>query len=356
MEYLIIVAVLGTLLNYAISNSQQDREFEEQEDLLRKQQNFTREREDLAYERSRPGSQMKDLLDAGFNPSLAAQSVLGGDAATSQATSSPTAPTVNSAIQAMESMIGQGGQNIYDAWMNQIRAKNIEANTNKTEVEAGLLPRDYELRAMSTESQIGLWNASIEKIAKENDLTNEQIELAKQQNMYYGRMAESDLALNEKRMDQMVAEAKLANEKAKTESHVRSELDARAALEGEQVYTERAKQSELYAQVGLEEAQKGAVSTEQQIRAIDLEWVQKYDVPLTVDGQKYVAGLLAKGEYDKASVFLHSLTEIARGQELGKNLGGMKTHIQMPLNLFSKDYPTPALRGVVNSPFWNPQK
>ena len=109
MEYAImaIIAVVGTLIRYGISNHQQNKEFEQQNELLEKEQEYNTEREDLAWERQRPQQIYQDYLDTGYNPNLAAQAVLGGNAETASVGGSPAAPSVNSALGALTSMFGQ---------------------------------------------------------------------------------------------------------------------------------------------------------------------------------------------------------------------------------------------------------
>lgn len=315
LTLMIISSVLPTIFGMYSTRKQQDREFDQQQQFLNEEQDFTREREDLAYQRSLPSTQMQNMLDAGFNENLAANAVLGGNGQSVSASGSPQAPTVSSAIGALQSMIGQGGQNLYDSMLKQAEIENMQANTNKTEVEAGLLPRDYELRKLSTEAQIRVWNQSVHKMAAEVGLTQEQTRLVEQQNMYYGRKSEAEIN---------AMEAKVA------------EAVTHAMLQLEQIDTEKAKQSDLHTHAGLNVALTGQSHAETELawseqsteyykserERIAKEFEQKLgNIPLTADAQRYVESLIKDGKMKEVQQFYTNIFTAALNQSIGNSAG-----------------------------------
>lgn len=352
LTMMIISSILTTGFGLLKTNFQQYKEFGQQQQLLNEEQDFTREREDLAYQRSLPSTQMQNFLDAGFNGNLAANAVLGGNGTTASVTGSPQAPTVSSAMNALQSMIGRGGQNLYDAMLKQAEIKNIQANTNKTEVEAGLMPRDYEIRRESADAQIKFWNQSVHKMAFEVGLTQEQTKLVEQQNLYYGRKSEAELDVLKETKNKLIADAKLANEQAKTQENVRQELNARVQLEGQQA-------AYYDASTGLVNQEAAGQMLENEGKAIDLNWIEQHNLPLTVDAQKYLVGLLNKCEYDEANKFLDAIFQSALNQEYAGQVATPKYNIGLPFGIYGhRDFgigQNSQFDGVQSIPFWNPQ-
>lgn len=346
-----IMTVLTTAISYAATKYQQDSEFKQQQDLQENAQQFQTEREDINFERNSYSGQMQQMLDAGFNPNLAAASLLGGNnVAAAGSDSSPVAPTTNSAIGALQNMFGQGGQNLYDMFKNNAEIQNIEADTNKKEVETGLMPRDYQLRSLSTIKQLEVWDASIERTKAAQHLDEEQTKLLKQQNLYYGRMSEAQI----KAYQAQAADAY-----------------ADSMLKLEQINTEEAKQRELNTQAGLNVANTklahaetilvGTQNSTEYYRSESARIAQEFekrlgDIPLTADGQKYVQGLVIKGDIDGINNFYQNIFATALNQQAGNDYGKAPS-IGLPFGMFSMPYlggKEPTTRYNYNLPYWNP--
>lgn len=343
------ISIISTLFNAYASRQQQSREFEQQQQLLSQQQNFQSQREDLLFQRNSVPEQFQQMLDSGFNPILAASSIMGGNGtAAASSDTSPSAPTTNSAIGALSNMIGQGGQNLYDILRNNAEIQNIEADTSKKEVETGLLPRDYQLRMLSVTKQLEVWDASIERTKAAQHLDEEQTKLLQQQNIYYGRMAEAQI----KAYQAQAADAY-----------------ADSMLKLEQINTEEAKQRELNTQSGLNVANTelahaetilvGTQNSTEYYRSESARIAQEFekslgDIPLTADARKYVQGLIRKGDIDGVNNFYQDIFATALNQQAGTEFGSMpKAGFpfgilgNVPLYGYNKGY-----QG--NLPFWNP--
>lgn len=346
-----VAAIITTIISVYASKSQQTQEYWQQQQLQEDQQEFTAQQADLAYERNKPSSQYADMLEAGFNPVLAASSIMGtGNTSPASAVSSPSVPTTNSAIGALSSMLGQGGQNLYDMFKNNAEIENIQANTSKTEVETGLLPRDYMLRNLSVTKQLEAWDASIKRTKAAQQLDEEQTKLIQNQNLYYGRMSEAQLKAYQAQIAQAYSTATNQLEQAKTEENKRRNLDTQSALNV--ANTELAHdESRLVSQQVSTEYYKGESAR------IAQEFEKKLgDIPLTVDAQKYVQGLVKNGDIDGIKNFYSNILQTALNQQYGEEMGS-SGRFGLPFNLY-QGRPNSELNGygwrsTINAPLWN---
>lgn len=348
------ISIVTALFNHYATRKQQDREFEHQQQLLTQEQDFQSEREDILFQRNSTPEQFQQMIDSGFNPILAASSIMGGNGtAAASSDTSPSAPTTNSAIGALSNMIGQGGQNLYDMLRNNAEIENIQANTNKQEVETGLLPRDYMLRNLSVTKQLELWDKSIDKLKAETKMSKEQANLIKQQSMYYGRLSEAQINAYKAQVHEAVAHASLLYE---------------------QVDTERAKQTELYSQAGLntqlqsesvqnvaESVIRGQTTFEQgELARIQKEFEQKLGgIPLTADAQRYVESLIKDGKMKEVEQFYNNIFATALNQAVGTSAGTYLGRPTQKVGLFGEyDFGVGKhtnFYAPYAAPYWNPQ-
>lgn len=346
-----IAAVLSAIINYFVTSAQQDDEFFEQQKLLRQQQDYQTEREEWYFEHNNIGAQFQQMTDAGFNPNLAANALLGGsDVSAAQSGSSPSAPTVNSSIGALQSMFGQGGQNLYDLLKNQAEIENIQANTDKQTVETGIMPRDFQLRQLTAIEQFKVWDASVERSKAAQHLDEEQTRLVRQQNLYYGRMAEAEINSYIAKVNESYKHAQLMLEQIETEDAKQRELNTQSVLN-----VANANLANANAGLVEQETKTEKYNTQRQKIAFQFE-NELGGIPLTADAQKYVQSLAKRGDVDGIRNFYLTIFGTAQNQSLGEQLGGMHSHWQLPFGLFSKDYPNPALKAYGSAPVWNMYK
>lgn len=346
-----VISIISWIFSDYSTKRQQQKEFQQQQMLQEDQQQFTAEQADLAYERNKASSVFEDMtVNAGFNPNLAAAAIMGtGNNSPATAMSSPGAPTVNSAISALSSMMGQSGQNLYDMFKQHAEIQNLNADTNKKEVEAGLLPRDYQLRALSTEAQIKVWDKSVEKMSQDMKLTEQQTELVKQQNMFYGRKTEAEITALQEQANKAIADAALSYEKINTEKAQQVELGARAGLESAQIEVAHQQAELVDAQT---EGQK--VANDRQKIAKDFE-VATGNIPLTVDGEKYVQNLISQGKFEEAKQFYNCVFASALNQAVGSSYAKDTYKIRIPFFEHTSPYLGGNPTGHFVAPIWNPQ-
>lgn len=345
-----IIAVIGAVISAVVSSVQQQNEFNQQKELQQNAQHYQTSREDIAWERSRPGQEFNDLLDLGFNPNLAAQAVLGGASETASTSGSPTAPSVNSGIGALQSMFGQSTQNVVDSFMKQAQIENLNANTNKTDVETGILPRDFALRQLSTTEQLKVWDKSCEKMSSEVNYNKEMTDLVKQQNLYYGRLSESEIKVREAQVNQAISQASLNLEKINTEKATQENISSDTLLK-------RAETSNVI-QDTANKSIEGSLTYEQSEReriAKEFE-VAVGGVPLTSDAQKMVNKWAIEGDYNRIREFYQTVFQSSLNQTLGSAFGTpAKKGWKLPLNLWSREaFDYSRWANPQNAPLWNP--
>lgn len=345
-----LMSILTTGISSLTTLGQQDKEFNQQQQLQQDAQQFQAEREDIMYQRNSAPNQMQQMIDAGFNPVLAANSILGGNGvAAASSDSSPSAPTVNSAIGALSSMIGQGGQNLYDLAKNDAQIQNIHANTEKTQMETGILPRDYYLREMSVTEQIRVWDASVEKTKAAQKLDEEQTKLLQQQNLYYGRVTEAQINLYKGQLMESYNKALLALEQIDTEEAKQRELDTQSGLNIANTNVAN-KQADLIVE------ETGTQRFAKQREKIAMQFEQELGgIPLSADAQKYVARLAKDGNVEAIKSFYLNIFQTSLNQSIGENLGSNRSKISLPFGIYSREFPNPALRAYGSVPIWNPQ-
>lgn len=306
LTLLLLTAILPTLFGGLTTALQQNREFEQTKELQEDQQDFSASREDLAYLRSLPSTQLQNYLDAGFNGNLAAQSVLGGQAHDVSPISSGSSPAVNSALGALSNMFAQGGSSVADILKKDAEIKNITANTDKTNTENGLLTRDYYLRKMATEAQIRVWNESVDEIKSRVHLNEEETNLVRNQNLYYGREAEAKIEVYQAQKDKLIGDARLVYEQAITEQHKQVNLDSSTAVN-----------QATYQNINMDTAIKGE---EYQQKIFETDFIGKYNIPMTADLQQKLTAYLNAGEFDKVNTILDAVFQTALGQHVGQQV------------------------------------
>lgn len=306
LTLLLLTAILPSIFGGITTAIQQNREFQQVKDLQEDQQEYAAGREDLAYLRSLPSTQIQNYLDAGFNGNLAAQSVLGGQAQDVSPISSGSSPAVNSALGALSNMFAQGGNSVADILKKDAEIKNITANTDKTNTENGLLTRDFELRKMSTEAQIKVWNESVDEIKSRVHLNDEETELVRNQNLYYGRKAEAEIQALQAQKSKLIADARLAYEQAVTEQRKQFNLDSSTAVN-----------QATYQNINMDTSIKGE---EYQQKIFETDFIGKYNIPMTADLQQKLTAYLNSGEFDKVNNILDAVFQSSLGQHVGQQV------------------------------------
>lgn len=304
----------------------------QESDLNREdQQAFQAEREDIAYDRNInfKADQYQQYLDLGINPNLAADSILGGNhSSPASALGAPSYPSPLSTMGSLSQLFGNMQDTVMNSEKRAAEVENLRADSNKKNVEAGLMPRDYQLRVMSTDAQIRLWNETADKICKEAKLTEQQTELVKQQNMYYGRLTQAEIDSYKAKIAEAYAQANLAMEQLRTEEKKRDVMDSEIAVNYSEVAVNRAVEDKTY-----NESYNVEVRTAREKICRDFE-IALGGIPLTVDAQKYVQKLAKDGDLDGINNFYQTIFATSLNQSVGSEYG-KAPQFGLPFGIFN---------------------
>lgn len=332
------LSIISMIMEIMYSFGMQQWAYQESDRSREDQQAYQSEREDIAYERNlnEMPNRYQSMLDLGINPNLAADSILGGTGSTpASALSAPQYPSPLSTMGSLNQLFG----NIQDSLMNSEKRSaevaNLRADTDKKQIEAGLLPRDYQLRVMSTDAQIRLWSATADKYCKEAKLTEVETNLVKQQNIYYGRLSEAEIQSYKAKVAEAYANANLAMEKLRTEEKSRKVMDSQIAVNDSQVAVNGAQVQNLGANTDLQyqQAYNTEVNTERVKIAKNFE-DSLGGIPLTADAQKYIHSLVLKGDVAAIENFYQSIFATSLNQTLGTEYG-TATQVSLPFGILS---------------------
>lgn len=346
------LSIISMMMEILFQHGMQNWAYQESDLDREDQQAYQSEREDIAYDRNInfKADQYQQYLDLGINPNLAADSILGGNhSSPASALGAPSYPSPLSTMGSLSQLFGNMQDTVMNSEKRAAEVENLRADSNKKNVEAGLMPRDYQLRVMSTDAQIRLWNDTADKVCKEAKLTEQQTELVKQQNMYYGRLTQAEIDSYKAKVAEAYAQANLAMEQLRTEEKKRDVMDSEIAVNYSEVAVNRAIEDKTY-----NESYNVEVKTDREKICREFETALG-GVPLTADAQKYIQKLSADGDLDGIKNFYLSVLGVAESQSLGNNLGSQKFSVGLPFGLFHKDYGMPALRNYMRMPMFHNQ-
>lgn len=129
---------LGSIVGAIASRGQQKREFQQQENLLNLQNQFSLDMWEAQNAYNDPSRQMERMINAGINPNLAAAGIAGSPNTASSIESSG-APAVNSAITPYSQSIGQSTMNALDSVLRTKQIDNVVADTKVKEEQAPMV-------------------------------------------------------------------------------------------------------------------------------------------------------------------------------------------------------------------------
>lgn len=362
MLEMLIASLFGTVLTSMFTGMQQDNEFSQQKNLLEDEQAFQAEREDINWNRQRPQQMFGDYLASGFNPNLAAQSVmnLGGESAVSG--SSPSAPNVNSAIGALSSALGQGNKQIFDSFKQAAEIENLHSQSNLQDVQAGIIPREFDLKSHSVAAQINNWNKQADMYSSQQHLNEEQTRFIQAQRFLYNHVTDEQIKYWQALSKSALADAAAKYESIKNMAKEREVMDSQIVLNGAKAIEANASAQNQMAQAGLATQQTFTEEQREAIEKMNKEYQQQMNgIPLTVDGKKMIDDLMAQGKYDDAGKLLDGVFYTALNQSFGSELGKPTQSMKIGNGLIgtyeTKGY---GLGGKIlygmpsRIPYWNP--
>lgn len=217
---LAIISLIGTLTGYAIQS-------QNQWDMLDSQQNFNADEAEKSRDWAVNG-RFNDMIGLGFNPDLAAASVMGSSSTPGFAAQSPQSPQVPALGSLLQNSLGGMTENLVNQYLNQAYVDNLNANTRKTDVETDWIP-------LTNAAQIDYWGALTEKAVKEGFVAEELVELYKKQGSMVVPLAQSEIAKNYSAATSSLAQASLFWEEAETQEALQSLYGSEEAVNWQKV-------------------------------------------------------------------------------------------------------------------------
>lgn len=128
----------GSIVGAIAAKRQQKREFQQQENLLNLQNQFSLDMWEKQNAYNDPSQQMQRMIEAGINPNLAAAGIAGSPN-TAASIESSAAPSVNSAVTPYSQSIGQSTMNALDSVLRTKQIDNVVADTKVKEEQAPMV-------------------------------------------------------------------------------------------------------------------------------------------------------------------------------------------------------------------------
>lgn len=223
------------LLGSFLQSSENSRQFARQKELLAMQQEYNTSMWNANNSYNHPASQLDRLMSTGINPNDAMKALSGN---TAQQVATPAVPSISSTGSSSSALINSIGT-IADYFLKQKQSQNIDAQTERTQIENKLLEKDLGVRDELNELTLDQYRANISKSLADTDLSRKRIdELSYQLSDILPELKQKTIVEREKiAQDMMLSVQELAN------------AVRQGNLLSEQIETERASRSQIYTQI-----------------------------------------------------------------------------------------------------------
>lgn len=334
MEWLAIASIVMSIIGIAIEGYQSDEEFDRQQQLMRQNQSYQSERENLAWQRQRPQQEYSDFLETGFNPNLAAQAVLGGASQTASTSGAPSSPPVNSALGALGSMFNTSQSNFLDSFMKEAQIENLNANTEQTKVQTGLAPLQFQLKKEETD-------AIIKKYEAETNLSSEQANVVRQSFELHQQIDPITVQQFSETLEKTIEEKKLLIEQQQTQQKERDVMDADIMLKN--------------AETGKAKAEENLAWANSSVVQQEYSHIETFGSRLGSDFVDSIVGLLEKGTeesfrqaQDMASLYYQLTYKRKTAEQVAESRHGKSLS---PFQFLDKGF---GLGRYMNTPWFDP--
>lgn len=188
--------LLGSVVGAIASKKQQQREFQQQKDMLSLQNQFSLDMWNRENAYQDPSAQMSRMINAGINPNLAAAGIAGNGSEASSVQSS-SAPGVNSAIDAYSSNIAGAVMNPLDNMIKAAQIKNLDQDTKNKEAENPKISAEKDL-----------FLQRVENLRSEKVITDYEADKLRPYAEHADEIADADITLMKEKVNQIQLEIK----------------------------------------------------------------------------------------------------------------------------------------------------
>lgn len=286
--------------NELTGKNDQARQFATEDYFLDREQEFQREREQVAMEYNSESAQVQRMLEAGLNPNL----MFGSNNSKFQGASSPNANGITPGLgvaNALNSVVGAVNNSV-DTFA---RARNLASDTALKDIE-------IEWKPLREDAQLKVVNQNLDNLKKQFELADEELSEMKAHFDQWQLTSPYEYYLVRAQFSNAVKEGELFDEKMKSEQKSRDVMDSTiTANEASARQADAA--AELYG------SEKEKTDVEKDIRQDELNRIKNTvdDLPLSMDMKERITRLLSSSDEKDRS---HGLALLKAYNEMNSDI------------------------------------
>lgn len=313
------------------SNRQQNKAFEQQEDLLSLQNQYNIESENRANEYNSPANQMQRLTAAGINPNAAAQSVAGGSspAQSYSSGSAPSVPTFDPASLLNQGFMSMAGS-VDNFAFQQAQIDNLKSETNKNNVEANEIPKTQEAIRKELDAKASTY-------AHQNELTDVEIKQLNQTLEWANTDREKNVSLLDNAVKRGIAEIKRIEAETDVSKKQLDVMDAGIAKTNAEIDVAKKQLDVMDSNIANNYADANYKDKQSYYQKLLNDLFTELGVPADMDFSQRYINLISLGKYKQAEDELHQFLDVQSSVQttMFKNELNWKTPSSVPELLFN---------------------
>lgn len=218
----VLAILFSTMISAILTDYGSKYQKQSQMDLLDVQQQFNHDEALLNREFLSEDERFKRMVQIGFNPDLAAQSVMGVGASSGFAASSPNAPTLPNIGANWSQLLGSFPGNMLAALQQPAEIENIEAHTRGQNLENFWFP-------ITQQTQIDLWTKHSENFISSTNLNNALSDVYREEGKWIGPHSQAELNKMHAEYVNIMSDAILNFESVETQEALQSLYSAESS-------------------------------------------------------------------------------------------------------------------------------
>lgn len=310
--------LFSTMISAILTDYGSKYQKQSQMDLLDAQEQFNHDEALLNREFLSEDERFKRMVQIGFNPDLAAQSVMGVGASSGFAASSPSGPTLPNVGANWSQLLGSFPGNMLSALQQPAEIENIEAHTRAQNLQNFWFP-------ITQQTQVELWTKHSENFISSTNLNNALTDIYHEQGRWISPHSQAELNKMHAEYVNMMSDAILNFESVETQEALQSLYSAESVESYASASQHHAEARLANAQAEEQETQNTWLSVKKQI--LDNGYTESwYDAQLKYFDWKVrdmLGGFETTTDFDK----LYYLLKATKNEDLSKLADDMFTDI-----------------------------
>lgn len=293
---------LSGIWNEVGGNNAATTAYERDVEKLKMEQDFAREQQLREFEYNSYENKVKMMAAAGINPNLMSGALGGSSGSAGASPSSGSSPMANTAAIG-STLLPSFNQMVGNALLGKKGAaeiRNLDSNTNKTDVETGLLPLEFDVKNR-------IATATVDKLLSEKRVNDQNADLVKREVQFFDDTYETKIQAAEQGLKNLQQEFRNLREQEKVLSKEQQVMDADIALK-------EAQKGEAYAHAFLMGEEQTGVYTENRSKEMFYNAVKQFGdgLPFSVEMNDRIAYLAKEGKFKEAYSLLQTMNIINR--------------------------------------------